>query len=75
MDEELPCFEEIASGALKGVVITGSSTACYDTSKWTLTLKEWITKVSIGFPHVKILGACYGHQMIALALGGEAAAI
>ena len=52
-----------------GAVITGSVDSVYDDKAWICNLLEW-TKDAIdqGQP---LLGICFGHQVIATALGGK----
>jgi len=52
-----------------GVVLTGSHTMVTDHEAWSERTAEWIPAVmAAGIP---LLGICYGHQLIAYALGGE----
>ncbi|MEM6499261.1 MAG: type 1 glutamine amidotransferase [Pseudomonadota bacterium] len=52
-----------------GLLITGSPASIHDDFSWIPTLKELIVKAfNAGQP---IFGACFGHQIIAEALGGK----
>ncbi|MFT5283932.1 MAG: GMP synthase (glutamine-hydrolyzing) [Planctomycetota bacterium] len=52
-----------------GVVITGASCMVTDDEPWSLAVESWLkTAVHDG---VAIYGVCYGHQLLARALGGE----
>jgi|TARA_B110000908_G_C10267373_1_gene465709 GMP synthase-like glutamine amidotransferase len=52
-----------------GVMISGSPTSVHDTDPWIEQLLQLIRDIySQGLP---IFGACFGHQAIALALGGQ----
>ena len=54
---------------LEAILITGSAYGVYDDVPWMRTLEEWI-----GFAaeqRVPMLGICFGHQVIASALGGD----
>lgn len=64
--EELPEPEDVS-----GVVITGSHSMVTDREEWSVKLAEWLNK-AIATP-IPILGICYGHQLLADALGGTAA--
>ena len=54
-----------------GVVITGSSSSVYWDEPWITALVDWVAEADArGLP---ILGVCYGHQVLAEALGGTVA--
>jgi len=52
-----------------GVVISGSHAFVTDREPWSEAVAAWIPDVIAA--HVLLLGICYGHQLIALALGGR----
>ena len=52
-----------------GVVITGSHAMVTDRLPWSIALEAWLPKaLDAGIP---LLGICYGHQLLAQAMGGE----
>jgi GMP synthase (glutamine-hydrolysing) len=52
-----------------GIVVTGSHALVTDHHPWSERTAEWLVRtVNKGLP---TLGICYGHQLLAYALGGE----
>ena len=63
-DHEPPAPEETAA-----VVVTGSAAMVTNRARWSVEAGRWIAEaVDRGVP---VLGICYGHQLMADALGGE----
>ena len=62
--EPLPDFQTVA-----GVVITGSHAMVTDHHAWSERTAVWLR--SAVEQHIPTLGICYGHQLLAYALGGE----
>lgn len=53
----------------EGYIITGSPASSYDPEPWIIKLEEFIRQCNSH--QKKLLGICFGHQIIAKALGGE----
>ncbi|KAG9086238.1 hypothetical protein FS749_003792 [Ceratobasidium sp. UAMH 11750] len=53
-----------------GIVITGSAASAYAPSSWIPPLLDFVARVTKDFPNIRILGICFGHQIVARALGG-----
>lgn len=55
--------------SVAGIVVTGSSAMVTERAAWSEALVPWLNAaVHAGTP---VLGICYGHQLLAHALGGE----
>jgi GMP synthase (glutamine-hydrolysing) len=55
--------------SVPGVIVTGSSSMVTDREPWSEATAQWLKRAAqLGKP---ILGICYGHQLLAHALGGE----
>jgi len=50
-------------------IITGSKASAYDRNPWLCTLSHFISELYVRSTK-KLIGICFGHQMIAQALGG-----
>lgn len=63
--EALPRPEEFNS-----VIITGSHDNVTDRASWMQDLMDWVRERAYG--RVAMLGICFGHQLMSIALGGAA---
>lgn len=52
-----------------GWLITGSGKSCYEEDPWITQLRDLV--IAIDAAKVPLVGICFGHQMIAHALGGH----
>jgi GMP synthase-like glutamine amidotransferase len=58
-----------APGELDGYVLTGSATSVYDDEPWIAAAEAFLRDVvAAGIP---VAGICFGHQLLAQALGGK----
>ncbi len=58
-----------APTAIAGVVVTGSHSMVSDREPWSEAAAAWLRDVVAA--ELPVLGICYGHQLLAHALGGE----
>lgn len=65
LDGELPASVESCDAWL----ITGSKNAAYDEDPWIVVLEEFLRQAY--YVKVPIVGICFGHQLLAQALGGK----
>ena len=56
-------------GLVSGVVISGSHAMVSDREAWSEALVPWLRQAVAS--ELPVLGICYGHQLLAHALGGE----
>jgi GMP synthase (glutamine-hydrolysing) len=56
-------------GDMAGVVITGSHSMVTEHEPWSERTTAWLREAVA--QHTPVLGICYGHQLLAHALGGE----
>ncbi|KAJ7040760.1 class I glutamine amidotransferase-like protein [Mycena alexandri] len=54
-----------------GLVITGSRASAYEDIEWINKLVDYTVHVATTKPRIKIVGICFGHQIVARALGGR----
>ena len=62
--EKIPGHEQ-----LEAVIVTGSAAGVYDNLDWMGHLRSFVRKAHAA--NLPMLGICFGHQMIADALGGQ----
>jgi GMP synthase (glutamine-hydrolysing) len=56
---------------IRGAIVTGSPSMVTERAEWSERTAEWLARaVTRSIP---VLGICYGHQLLAHALGGEVA--
>ncbi|EKM53291.1 uncharacterized protein PHACADRAFT_259553 [Phanerochaete carnosa HHB-10118-sp] len=53
------------------IVMTGSAASAYENLEWINQLVAYIASVAETKPNVKLIGICFGHQIIGRALGED----
>lgn len=67
----IPAGEPLPNvGTLEAILITGSSAGVYDALDWIAPLEDFVRDAHGA--NVPMVGVCFGHQLIAQALGGTA---
>lgn len=56
---------------LDGVVVTGSPSMVSRREPWSEAAAEWLASLVVRGTPIPVLGICFGHQLLAHALGGE----
>jgi GMP synthase-like glutamine amidotransferase len=60
----------VSPGAFDALIVSGSKKGVYDSDPWIADLSEFIRSCKLD--RRKLVGICFGHQLIAHALGGSA---
>lgn len=53
-----------------GVILTGSNSDAFSDDDWVVNLTDYISGLVNSFKRTKVIGICFGHQLLARALGG-----
>jgi GMP synthase-like glutamine amidotransferase len=68
--QEYPSLDDIQAKKFDGIVITGSARGAYEDEEWIHKLIDFVKQVREKAPETRIVGICFGHQIIAIASGG-----
>jgi glucosinolate gamma-glutamyl hydrolase len=68
VDDQFPSDEEIRS--FDGILLSGSKHDAHANDPWIQKLRKLVVDCATNFQDKKIVGICFGHQLIANALGG-----
>ncbi|KDQ10636.1 hypothetical protein BOTBODRAFT_190300 [Botryobasidium botryosum FD-172 SS1] len=66
-----PPEESLDEGGYDGVLISGSGKSAYAPLPWIPPLLAFVSDLVSKHPAIKLFGVCFGHQIVARALGGE----
>jgi GMP synthase-like glutamine amidotransferase len=50
------------------ILITGSASSSYDDLDWIHELDAYVLSIYVNYPHIKMFGSCFGHQLICQSL-------
>ncbi|KAI8581683.1 hypothetical protein K450DRAFT_230699 [Umbelopsis ramanniana AG] len=68
--QEHPSIGDIQAKKYDGIVITGSARGAYEDEEWIHKLIDFVKQVREQAPQTRMVGICFGHQIIAIASGG-----
>jgi len=71
VNQQYPSEESLGEGGYDGFLISGSSASAYAPLLWIPPLLTFISDLVLKRPRVKLFGICFGHQLVARALGGK----
>ncbi|KAH7338261.1 class I glutamine amidotransferase-like protein [Rhizoctonia solani] len=63
--------DEAKLGTYDGIILSGSGASAYGSLPWIPPLLDFVVQMTRDHPKIKIFGICFGHQIIARALGGR----
>jgi GMP synthase-like glutamine amidotransferase len=68
VDNEFPSDDELKT--FDGILLTGSKYDAHAQDPWIQSLRKLVVKCATKYKEKKIVGICFGHQLVANALGG-----
>jgi GMP synthase-like glutamine amidotransferase len=70
--QEYPSYKDIGSRKYDAILLTGSDCSADGNDPWILKLVDFLKTVQTDHVgHVKLIGICFGHQVILRAAGGK----
>jgi len=54
-----------------GMLLTGSASSAYEDREWIRKLVDYVARIPTTRPKTKLIGICFGHQIIAQAMGSK----
>ncbi len=69
--QEYPDEGQLKDGLWDAIMITGSACNAYDDLPWISKLTEYTRHIAKDHPLVRIIGVCFGHQIVGRAFGAE----
>jgi GMP synthase-like glutamine amidotransferase len=70
-EQAYPSFKDVENGKYHAIVLTGSKYNAHDNDPWILKLVEFNRIIMNEYADkVKLVGICFGHQIILRAAGG-----
>ncbi|OBZ85759.1 putative glutamine amidotransferase-like protein C13C5.04 [Choanephora cucurbitarum] len=71
-NQELPSYQAIENRTYDAIILTGSKYNAHDNDPWILKLVEFVRTVQTDYTDkVKLIGFCFGHQVMIRAAGGK----
>ncbi|KAG0147427.1 hypothetical protein CROQUDRAFT_42858 [Cronartium quercuum f. sp. fusiforme G11] len=67
LSNEYPTEDHLNSS--NGLLVTGSTASAFDDIPWITSLKDFCSQMPESFPHLKLFGICFGHQIVSRAFG------
>ncbi|KAG1459492.1 hypothetical protein G6F56_006152 [Rhizopus delemar] len=67
---QYPSLEDVKNKKYDAILMSGSKYNAHDNDPWILKLLEFVQQVRSSCSQVRLVGICFGHQIISRALGG-----